>query len=87
MTLKILIIPWFGDWEMGKLSFRCFDGGTALSVNYGCNIKSARGTKNFVINSIHSGNRRKFTSMFKCASLALPCASVAGDNRRNSKCP
>ena len=25
MTLKILIIPWFGDWEMGKLSFRCFD--------------------------------------------------------------
>ena len=28
-------------------------------------------------NAICSGNRRKFTSMFNCASLARPCASVA----------
>ena len=27
---------------------------------------------------ISAGNRRKFTSVFNCASLAHPCASVAG---------
>ena len=35
---------------------------------------------------ISAGNRRKFTSVFNCASLAHPCASVAG-YRRNSKSP
>ena len=56
----------------------CFDGSTALSAGCGCNIKPARGTGNFDLHFVRSGNRRKFTSMFKCASLALPCASVAG---------
>ena len=32
-----------------KLSFRCFDRVAVLSVNCGCSIKSARGTKNFGI--------------------------------------
>ena len=56
----------------------CFDGSTALSVGCGCNIKPARGTGNFDLHFVRSGNRRKFTSMFRCASLAHPCASVAG---------
>ena len=56
----------------------CFDGSTALSAGCGCNIKPARGTGNFDLHFVRSGNRRKFTSMFRCASLALPCASVAG---------
>ena len=30
-----------------KLSFRCFDCVAVLSVNCGCNITPARGTKNF----------------------------------------
>ena len=55
----------------------CFDGITALSAVCGCDIKPARGTGNFDLHFIRSGNRRKFTSMFKCASLAHPCASVA----------
>ena len=55
----------------------CFDGSTALSAGCGCDIKPARGTGNFDLHFIRSGNRRKFTSMFKCASLAHPCASVA----------
>jgi hypothetical protein len=40
-------------------------------------IRTARGTKNFDYYFLFSGNRHKFTSMFICASLALPCASVA----------
>ena len=55
----------------------CFDGSTALSAGCGCNIKPARGTGNFDLHFVRSGNRRKFTSMFRCASLAS-CASVAG---------
>ena len=55
----------------------CFDGSTALSAGCGCNIKPARGTGNFDLHFVRSGNRRKFTSMFKCALLAHPCASVA----------
>ena len=60
-----------------KLSFRCFDCVAAWSVDCGCNVKPARGTRNFGIEILYSGNRRKFTSMFNCASLAHPCASVA----------
>ena len=51
-----------------KLSFRCFDCVAVLSVNCGCNITPARGTKNFGIEVLCSGNRCKFTSMFSCAS-------------------
>ena len=40
-------------------------------------IMSARGTKNFGLYSFLSGNRRKFTSMFICASPVLPCTGVA----------
>ncbi len=46
-------------------------------VEHGCHIRTARGTKNFARPVLSSGNRHKFTSMFICASLALPCASVA----------
>ena len=55
----------------------CFDGSTALSAGCGCDIKPARGTGNFDIILISSGNRHKFTSMFNCASLVHPCTSVA----------
>ena len=57
--------------------FTCFDIISALSVKSGCHIMSARGTRNFVIILISSGNRHIFTSMFKCASLVHPCTSVA----------
>ena len=50
----------------------------SLSAGCGCHIITARGTKNFETYFVRSGNRHKFTSMFICASLALPCASVAG---------
>ena len=46
-------------------------------LEYRCHIRTARGTKNFARPVFSSGNRHKFTSMFICASLALPCASVA----------
>ena len=49
-----------------------------LSAGCGCYTESIRGTKNFDTIIGLSGNRRKFTSMFRCASLAHPCASVAG---------
>ena len=49
----------------------------SLSAGCGCHIITARGTKNFGAYFVRSGNRHKFTSMFICASLALPCASVA----------
>ena len=49
----------------------------SLSAGCGCHIITARGTKNFETYFVRSGNRHKFTSMFICASLALPCASVA----------
>ena len=57
--------------------FTCFDRISALSVKNGCHIMSARGTRNFGIILISSGNRHIFTSMFKCASLVHPCTSVA----------
>ena len=46
-----------------------------LHFEYG--IKPARDTKNFEKDTVYSGNRCKFTSMFICTSLARPCASVA----------
>ena len=55
----------------------CFDRISALSAGCGCGIRPVRGTRNFGRQNILSGNRCKFTSMFKCASLAHPCASVA----------
>ena len=64
----------------------CFDGSTALSAGCGCNIKPARGTGNFDLHFIRSGNRRKFTSMFRCDSLARPVPALP-DARRNSGCP
>ena len=57
--------------------FGCFDRILVLSVEYRCHLMSARGTGNFDILFISSGNRHKFTSMFKCASLVHPCTSVA----------
>ena len=56
----------------------CFDRMPSLSAGCGCHIITARGTKNFEAYFVRPGNRHKFTSMFICASLALPCASVAG---------
>ena len=55
----------------------CFGGIAALSVENRCRITPARGTGNFGIIILSSGNRHKFTSMFKCASLVHPCTSVA----------
>ena len=55
----------------------CFDRIAALSVENRCLITPARGTGNFGIIILSSGNRHKFTSMFKCASLVHPCTSVA----------
>ena len=55
----------------------CFDWIAVLSVENRCRIKPARGTGNFGIIILSSGNRHKFTSMFKCASLVHPCTSVA----------
>ena len=57
--------------------FTCFDRIGALSIKGGCHIMSARGTGNFGILFLSSGNRHKFTSMFNCASLVHPCTSVA----------
>ena len=55
----------------------CFDWIIARSVENRCRITPARGTGNFGIIILSSGNRHKFTSMFKCASLVHPCTSVA----------
>ena len=55
----------------------CFGWIAARSVESRCRIKPARGTGNFDIILISSGNRHKFTSMFNCASLVHPCTSVA----------
>ena len=55
----------------------CIDWIAALSVENRCRIKPARGTWNFGIIIFSFGNRHKFTSMFKCASLVHPCTSVA----------
>ena len=57
--------------------FGCFDRILVLSVEDRCHLMSARGTGNFDIFFISSGNRHKFTSMFNCASLVHPCTSVA----------
>jgi len=46
-----------------------------LHFEYG--IKPARDTKNFEKDTVYSGNRCKFTSMFICTSPAHPCAGVA----------
>ena len=54
-----------------------FDNVAVWSIHFECNIKPARGTKNFGIDIVYSGNRCKFTSMLNCASLAHPCASIA----------
>ena len=55
----------------------CFGWITARSVENRCRITPARGTENFGIIILSSGNRHKFTSMFNCASLVHPCTSVA----------
>ena len=55
----------------------CFVRIAALSVESRCHIMPARGTGNFDIILISSGNRHKFTSVFNCASLVHPCTSVA----------
>ena len=55
----------------------CFGWIAARSVESRCRIKPARGTGNFDIILISSGNRHKFTSVFNCASLVHPCTSVA----------
>ena len=57
--------------------FGCFDRILALSAEDRCHLMSVRGTGNFDILFISSGNRHKFTSMFNCASLVHPCTSVA----------
>ena len=57
--------------------FGCFDRILVLSIEDRCHLMSARGTGNFDILFISSGNRHKFTSMFNCASLVHPCTSVA----------
>ena len=57
--------------------FGCFDRILVLSVEDRCHLMSARGTGNFDILFISSGNRHKFTSMFNCTSLVHPCTSVA----------
>ena len=44
--------------------FGCFDRILVLSVEDRCHLMSARGTGNFDILFISSGNRHKFTSMF-----------------------
>ena len=49
--------------------FGCFDRILALSAEDRCHLMSVRGTGNFDILFISSGNRHKFTSMFNCASL------------------
>ena len=38
----------------------------------------AKGTKNFFVVCSFFGNRRKFASMFICASPVHPCTGVAG---------
>ena len=79
-TLSTAESMWFPGVSLSdvSVSFRCFDWMAILFVCSGYILSSARGTENFIIISHRYGNRRKFTSMFKCASLALPCASVAG---------
>ena len=57
--------------------FGCFDRILVLFVEDRFHLMSARGTGNFDILFISSGNRHKFTSMFNCASLVHPCTSVA----------
>ena len=69
-----------GDWERGK-DISLFCGSTALSVGDGYHMMLERGTKNFEVDILLSGNQRKFASLLNCALLALP---VAG---RNSKSP
>ena len=61
-----------------RLSFRCFHWIVALSVVCGCGRKTARGTKNFKKDIISSGNRCKFTSMFRLHLAGTSCASIAG---------
>lgn len=44
MTLKILIISWFGDWEMGKLFSVALTKGLNSSSEYGCLMRIVRGS-------------------------------------------
>lgn len=44
MTLKILIILWFGDWEMGKLFSVALTKGLNSSSEYGCLMRIVRGS-------------------------------------------
>lgn len=56
----------------------CFDWISALSAGCGCGIRPARGTWNFDRQNILSGNRCKFTSMFRLHLAGTSCASIAG---------
>ena len=48
-TLSTAESMWFPGVSLSdvSVSFRCFDWMSALSVEYGCSIKPARGTGNF----------------------------------------
>ena len=61
-----------------RLSFRCFHCIASLSVVCGCGRKPARGTMNFRKDIVSSGNRCKFTSMFRLHLAGTSCASIAG---------
>jgi len=69
-----------------KLSFRCFDCSPRLSVGSGCELESARAHKNFDIVFDFGWQPAQIHIHVHCASLAHPCASVAGYSR-NSKSP
>ena len=56
----------------------CFDRISALSAGCGCGIRPVRGTRNFDRQNILSGNRCKFTSMFRLHLAGTSCASIAG---------
>lgn len=56
----------------------CFDRISALSAGCGCGIRPVRGTRNFGRQNILSGNRCKFTSMFRLHLAGTSCASIAG---------
>ncbi len=44
MTLKILIIPWFGDWEMGKCGLLLCLEVLNSSSECGCLMRIVRGS-------------------------------------------
>ena len=61
----------------GLRTFFTLLSGAVYILHFEYGIKPARDTKNFEKDTVYSGNRCKFTSMFICASPALPCAGVA----------